>query len=369
MGQKILAVVCGVCLLTFNSLFSQSSDSCGVKDLVQRIERIEKAQKSITVSGQIFGAFSYSSWGTNGKDANKFDLDRSYITVRGKIAEAWSAQLTTDLYRGSDTNTYYKGLGVRMKFAYLDYSPGMWSFKFGLIPGPFHAVEEFAWKYRGIAQTPTDRYGHFSTADLGISATYKLPAQYGEVAAALYNGKGYTNPETDKYKDIAFRAILNPAPQEPLLKSLQISGFAYLGYENGKKYSGLPKNRYGVLAYYAYDIASIGIEYASRVDAPLHPDTTVTGAFFSVVGEIKSPWEIFSEFSLLWRYDAIDPNTSANKDGYDFAVVGIVYKPNTKVTFSLDYQGTFAESKTLKKSSGGFVDYDARYYLHMIVNL
>ena len=359
-------------LVPVTQVFSQGNDSCSntIKELQARIEKLEKSQKSlVSVSGQIFGSYSYSTFGTNGKEYNKFDLDRSYITVRGSIADRWSMQLTTDLYRGADTNTYYKGFGVRMKFAYLEYSPDKWSWRFGLIPGPFHSVEELAWKYRGVAQTGTDRYGYFATADLGISGSYKLPSGYGELGAGVYNGKGYTSPETDKYKDIAFRASLNPFPSHQLLRSLMVAGFTTIGYENGKKYSGLPKNRYGVLGYYSYSIASIGIEYGTRTDAPTHPDTTKTGSFTSVFGEVQSPWNSLDAFSIIWRYDFVDPNTSNDNDGYDFAVVGITYKPNKRITFVADYQGTVAETKNLKTTAGGYVDYDARYFIHMIVSL
>ncbi|MCX7983771.1 MAG: hypothetical protein N3A63_02575 [Bacteroidetes bacterium] len=357
-------------LIMLNVVTGQcQNDSCSWKEVKSRIEKLEKNSQAIKVSGQIFGAYSYSRFGTNGNDFNKFDLDRSYITVRSGLGDGWTAQLTTDLYRGSETNPYYKGFGVRMKFAYLEYIQGEWNFRFGLIPGLFHAIEEAAWKYRGIAQTPTDRYGYFATADLGISATYTLPEKYGDFSLGILNGKGFTNPESDKYKDVILRTTITPFPTDKNFKTLSLSGFTYLGYENGQRYSGLPKNRYGLLAYYSYDILSAGIEYITRTDAPSHPDTTATGSVVSFVSEILSPWEQFSKYSLILRYDQIDPNTSTPHDGYSFIVVGIVYKPNSKVALSLNIQETFAESKTLRRTTGGFVDYDERIYCHMIVNL
>lgn len=369
--MKRLSVVGVGLLILFTGIASAQCqhDSCSYKDLKARIEKLEKGAPTLKVSGQFFGYYTYSRFGTNGKDYNKFDMERSYITVRGTLAENWAAQLTTDLYRGSETNTYYKGFGVRMKFVYLEYILNPWSFRFGLIPGPFHATEEAAWKYRGVAQTPTDRYGYFSTADLGATVTYELPEKYGDLALSILNGKGFTNPETDKYKDVVLRATVKPLPSENTWKNLSLSGFTYLGYENGTRHAGLPKNRYGALAYFSHRSFSVGAEYISRVDAPSHPDTTVTGTVLSIVSEIFSPWEELSKHSLIFRYDRVDPNTAQSKDGYDFVIVGLTYKPNARVTFSLNYQGTFGDAKVLRRSTGGYVDYDERIYCHMIVNI
>ncbi len=346
---------------------AQTIDTTDIQQLKEKVEKLEKAKKQVSISGQIFGAYSYSTFGTNGKDANKFDMERSFLTVRVSLSDSWATQITTDLYRGSDTNTYYKGLGTRMRFIFLEHNIDNWQFRFGMIPGLFYTVEELGWKYRGIAQTPTDRYSFLTTGDFGIFGTYKLPSGYGEVSATLVNGRGFTNFEADKYKDIGARFVLYPFVKDPVLKPLMVAGFGYKGYENGRRYSGLPKNRYGIMSYYVYDIVSLGVIYAYKTDAPSHPDTTQNGALVSVFGEIKSPWEVSAPFSFVWRYDRNDPNTLVDKDAYDFIIAGITYKPNPKITFALDYQGTIAQSKTLRKVGGGFVDYDARYYVHVIV--
>jgi len=370
---RVVAVaLCGVLISCVASGRSEKKDTTQ-NDLAVRVEKLEqqlKAQKPspFTVGGTIFSYYVYSREGVNGKDYNRFDFDRSYITVKGQLAEGWKVQLTTDMYRGADTNTFYKGLSVRMKFAYVEYAPGDFSVKLGLIPGQFNSIEEAAWKYRGIASVPSDRYGYLPTADLGASVGYTIPDKYGEVSAFITNGKGYTAPEADKFKDFTVRATVKPMPNDPYLKTLSVAAFASKGYESSKKFGGLKKDRIGGAVSYAYDIASVGLVYVSKTDAPLDPEVTVGGSAISVFGEVKAPWDCVSQFSLIARYDAVEPSKAKANDKYNFLIAGLVYKANDKVTFSFDFQGLTGEAfTTLAKSGGGAVHYDGRLYLHTIV--
>jgi phosphate-selective porin len=372
--MKVMLLLALLLAGVVNVVFAGFADSsqADTKDLVARIEKLEQQIKAIktaspfSVSGQILGSYMYSPSGVE-KDKNSFDLDRSYITLRGTFADTWKAQITTDLVRGTDS---YKGFIVRLKFAYVEYVPTNFSVKLGMIQTPFVGVEEPAWRYRGIAKTATDMYKYFATADLGASIQYTLPAKFGDVVLYVLNGAGYDNPESEKFKDVAVRATITPLVTDELFKTLAVSGFYYNGNDNSKKFGGLTKNRYGALLSYSYKIASVNAEYLSRSDSTSgNPTVSTNGNVVSIFGEIKSPFEEYNQFSLVYRYDKVTPNNDVSALSSDYFIFGLSYKPNEKLAFALDYQPTYYATKTLKMTDNTYTDFDQKIYLHMMLNL
>lgn len=323
----------------------------------------------ISFGTTIFGNYSYTIDGIEGKDANKFDLERVYFTLKAQPSDDVKVQVTTDIYRNAGSGSYYNGMSVRLKFGFIDYSPiSALSVKFGMIPGPWNGSVEQQWKYRGVAATASDKYGYFATADLGASVTYTLPEKFGEVAAYILNGEGFTNPESNRFKDYVVRATLTPFPANDLLKSFTVGGYSYIGTTGSKR--ALKKHRFGGLIGYSYSIASVGAEYNIRKDAPTNPDTVFSGNVFSVFGEVKAPFEpVKNKLSLIWRYDVSEPNESKGRDMLRFYVLGLAYKVSDKLTVVFDRQDLIAEGKTIRQTAGTFTDKDKRWFLHTILNL
>ncbi|MCX6135358.1 MAG: hypothetical protein NTU47_16250 [Ignavibacteriales bacterium] len=322
-----------------------------------------------TFGAQFFGNYTYVINGTDGKDYNKFDMERVYFTMKSQIADDWKFQITTDIYRNAAAGSYYAGLAVRLKFAYLDYAPlqGL-SVKFGMIPGVWNSTEETAWRYRGIEKTISDKNGYFSTADVGLSATYALPSKLGEVAAYMVNGDGFSAVEANRFKDYSVRATLTPFGSVELLKSFAVSGVASFGA--GGTTRALQRDRYGALVGYSYSIFSLGAEYLVRKDAPTNPDTVRTGNVYSLIGEIKAPFaDLQSKLSLVVRFDGIEPNVDKGGDQTHYLIAGLVWKVTDKLTLALDNQILFCETNSLKRAPDNvLLDTDRRWFLHTILN-
>jgi hypothetical protein len=185
----------------------------------------------------------------------------------------------------------------------------------------------------------------------------------------VLNGQGYTKPEADKLKDVAIRATITPLTSDELFKTLAVSGFYYNGYDNSKKYGGLTKSRYGALVSYSYKFVSVNAEYIARTDSAVGQLTTTNGNALSLFGEIKSPVEDFNQFSIVWRYDKVNPNADLSAPSYDYFVFGVTYKPNDKLAFAVDYQPTYYATNTLKKTDNTYTGFDQKIYLHMMLNL
>ncbi len=321
-----------------------------------------------TFGGTLFGNYTYVINGTDGKDFSKFDLDRVYFTMKAQVADDWKFQLTTDIYRNTAAGTYYSGLAIRIKFAYVDYAalPGL-SVKFGMIQGVWGGTEESFWKYRGIAKTLSDQNSYYSTADLGVSATYALPGKLGEVAITMNNGDGYQSPELNRYKDYAFRASLTPFTSVEALKSFAVSGIGSIGSAGTTR--ALDRNRYGALVGYAYSCVLVGAEYIVRKDAPTNPDTVKTGNAFSLFAELKAPFAgLESKLSFIARYDGVEPNVDKGGDQTHFVVAGVVWKATDKLTFAIDNQLLIAETNAMKRTTDNvLLNTDRRWFLHTIL--
>ena len=215
----------------------------------------------------------------------------------------------------------------------------------------------------------TDRNGYYPTADIGVSLAYALPGKMGELAGFILNGSGYASPETNRFKDFGLRASFSPFQNDPLLKQLVLAGYLYKGSNLSTKSLALQRDRFGALAAYGYSLATLGVEYSVRRDALSNPDTVTGGNALSLFGEIKAPFEdLKSALSLVWRYDVVEPNDDKGGDMSRFAITGIAYKPNEKLTFVLNRQWTLAETASLKSNDGTKTDRDSRWFIHTIIN-
>jgi hypothetical protein len=191
----------------------------------------------------------------------------------------------------------------------------------------------------------------------------------GDISGFMLNGSGYTSAETNRFKDFALRVSVSPFVDDPLLQPLTIAGYAYKGSNAGKTGLALQRDRFGALISYAYNIASIGVEYDVRKDAPSNPDTTLSGNGLSIFGEIKAPVEeLRSKLSLVWRFDVYEPNVDKGADMQRYNILGLAYKPHERLTFVLNKQWTKAESAVLVRTDNTKTTYDGRWFLNAIVN-
>jgi len=330
---------------------------------------ITSIQHAAQFEGQVFSFYSYTTDGIEGKNYNRFDLDRMYLTAKVQLFDQGKFQLTSDLFRNSAVGTYYPGFSLRIKFAFLDYSPvSPVSIKLGVIPGVWSGFVDSFWKYRGLSSSVTDRNGYYSSADIGVQVLYKLPWNIGAVSAFMLNGNGYAAPESNRFKDFALRASFAPFQADPIFSQFVVAAYGYKGSTQSIAGDALPRNRYGAMVSYGYWYASAGVEYNIRTDAPASADSLVNGNAFSVFGEVKAPFaEWANTLSLIWRYDVVDPDMKSGGDISRFGILGIAFKPDERLTFVIDRQSTKAETATMIRNDGTKTDYDNRWFLHALI--
>jgi hypothetical protein len=315
-------------------------------------------------SGVIYGNYKFQTDSASKaplgqKAPNKFDIERVYLNFRMPAGDHGSIRVTTDVFNNANGN-YYNGWTARLKYAYFQYA---FNPSFLARVGMLHTVvidhEEGFWP-RWISQTAVERAGFFSSSDVGVAGLGTLGNKMGEVYATITNGSGYSQSETDRFKDFAARLSLTPlARGTSILKTLTITPWFYKGATGSAAPASftdpLKKDRYGIFGGVKDRRLSAGLEWAQRTEdvetlTAGPPPTQVVADRkgrlldgFAVVrpGEWADATKK-SPLGLVARYDIFKLNTAsttAPDAEYKLLILGAFWDLNQKASFSIDYQG------------------------------
>lgn len=337
----------------------------------------------IDFSGVIFGNYnvrtdSAAKAATGGKAPNQFTIERVYLTFRMPVGNRASIRATTDIFQNTNSasNSFYAGWVVRLKYGYLQYNflndiGGHKGFNaLGRI-GMLHTVvidhEEGFWP-RYLSQTGVERFGFFSSADLGVATQVSLPGKFGEVYGTITNGPGYTSAETDRFKDFAARLSITPfGKQTGWLQTFTISPWVYRGltasrYANGGTgqvgpvTEGVARNRWGIFAGVKDPRLTLAAHYARRTEGfePANANTPAvartvidsTGSLISVYGiarPVTWTWaKNTAHLGVVARWDRFTPRTALT-GSQQLVIAGLQLEPSARTALTLDYQSLAPE--------------------------
>lgn len=323
---------------------------------------------SLDFSGILFANYQYRQE-SSARSANRFDVERAYLTFRVPAGKRASVRITTDLFQQTSpgADAYYRGWSVRAKYAYLQYNylaKQAWgaSARIGLLQTVFIEHDETFWP-RWIGNSPTERAGYFSSADAGIANTLTLPGRRGEIYSTITNGPGYTSRETDRFKDFATRFTVTPwlGNASHPLRSTALSAWAYKGAVASRFVNGgsgqvgsvgdaLDRSRWGVHVATSLRQVILAAQYAQRMDegeSGLNTTTSPrqvtdsTGVLMSVYTIVR-PFTARESakphpFSILARFDRVITNTDSD-DAYDVIIAGVIWDFTSRFSLSLDHQ-------------------------------
>src|ERR1700680_718195 len=345
----------------------------------------------VDFSGVLYANYQYRT-DVAAQSANKFDLERAYLTFRMPAGDRASIRITADVFQQltAPNDSYYKGWVVRAKYAYLQYDLiKSATVNANIRGGLLHTVvidhiEQF-WP-RWISQTPVERAGFFSSADAGVATLWTLPDKVGEFYATITNGPGYTSRETDRFKDYAARLSITPfsAADNKVLRTFALTGWTYQGATASKFVAGgagqvgqigshLPRTRSGAFVGLRdprlvlggeYDVRKDGGETEANTIASPRAEVDSSGRLIAGFAVVK-PFQLLTNstfpLGLVGRYDRFTPNTAVS--GYlNTIIAGLTWDLTKKTALSLDYQ------EQLPKS--GLVGFTATktYFLHLVAN-
>ncbi len=343
-----------------------------------------------TVEGRI-----YSSWWMNMTDTtmmvdsatavdykgwNQFSLDRSYVTIKSKLSDYTSLNITTDL-RDSKDEMFgsFAGYMIVLKFAYADwkmnFAPEKLSLRLGLQPTRYlDAVDGMMWGHRYVLNSVGDLNKILTTSDLGATINYNIgeKSKYGYAGLSIWNGTSYTDlNEHNKSKDINPYLVFKPLSGNPDFEKTMIAAQFYTGTRNMVIDSSMKAGDYkrqiiSVGANLAYkDMFNVGGEFWSNTLGQGPSTDDVKASAISIFGNLKfrsltgedSP---FRTLGLFGRYDMTDPNTDVDDNGSSLLIAGVECTPVKGVAASLNFRNKSYQAD-LKSESFLFLNTEFRF--------
>ncbi len=286
---------------------------------------------------QAFGNFHAGFGALDGE--RQFEMDRAYLGYEYNFGNGLSIKGVVDMGAkgdGYDRIVYLKNMQVSWK-------KGRWTLNGGLISTTqFNAVEKF-WGYRYIYKSFQDQYKFGSSADLGLSASFKA-ADWVTIDAIITNGEGYKKVQ---YKDgfqYGLGATFTPA------KGLTMR--AYVGLN--EQPDGKNVMNYAAFAGYKNDRFSLGAEYNYMQNYKGVADHDKSG--FSVYGTVvANKW-----LNVYARYDNLmSKDDWAQSDDEGMLLVGAQFKVGKNVKLAPNFRMTMPKADG---AENGYAVYASCYF-------
>jgi len=274
------------------------------------------------VTGKIFSNYHFQ---LNQSNANQgFELQRAYLGYSYKISDLFSTKVVLDM--GNPSNGSKLERTAYVKNALVNFKKDNLSINFGLIGTTAFKVQEKFWGNRYLFKSFQDQNKFNTSADMGISASYKL-AKGLSVDASITNGEGYKKLQQDnsyrygvgltyKMSDFTFRAYADMYQKDDNIGP---------DLEN--------QNTVALFAGYKHDIFSIGAEYNMLSNYKFADKKNMNG--FSIYSTVN----ISKKLNVFGRFDGLSSKDDWNTkmDG-NTIIAGLEFNPVKYVTISPNIQ-------------------------------
>lgn len=257
---------------------------------------------------QVFGNF-HSEFGAQNDDRG-FDLERSYLGYEYKLGKGLSVKGVMDIGKSSDVSDNHRLAYI--KNAMVSWKTGKLTLNGGLISTTQFNFQEKFWGYRYVMKSFQDQYKFGSSADLGLSATYKFSDML-SADAIVVNGEGYKKVQKNDGLNYGLGFTLTPIEGF----QLRVYGGLNESAEEGKK----DVANFAAFAGYKHEKFTIGAEYNHMWNASNKKDADQYG--YSVYGSVK----VGNTTELYARFDDLHSKNDWNKaKDEQAAILGAQFK-------------------------------------------
>ena len=307
----------------------------GITAQAQDAKREEPKGKAIV---QVFGNF-HTGFGTENDDRG-FELERSYLGYEYKLGDGLTVKGVMDIGKSSDVSDYQRIAYI--KNAMVSWKTGNLTLNGGLISTTQFNFQEKFWGYRYIMKSFQDEYKFGSSADLGISATYKF-ADWISADAIIVNGEGYKKVQKDDGLGYGLGVTLT------LTEGLQMRLYGGLNEasEEGKK------DIVNLAAFVGYkgDNFSIGAEYNQMMNASNKEDADQNG--YSIFASMN----LTKEAALYARFDDLYSKNDWNKaKDESAAIVGAQFKLGKYVKIAPNFRMSIPKADGMEELYSAYVN-------------
>lgn len=187
-------------------------------------EAATHAEGPIRAGFEIFAQYKYSNLKAQDGTTSwfhAFDVPRVHAALeagskrlRGRVL----VEATRSAAEGALIGVAGDSLVLRVREAYGAVRPiEALELSAGVVPTLTIPELDGTWMMRAVAPSALEASGFASPADLGARARFDFPKQYGYVAAAVYNGEGYTSRELNRGKSFEGAVEVHPLATGALL--------------------------------------------------------------------------------------------------------------------------------------------------------
>jgi hypothetical protein len=309
---------------------------------------------------------------------NQFSLDRSYMTMKSKLSDYTSVNITGDLRATSG----FSGYDLILKSGYANvimpfYQP--LSLTLGLQPTKYpEFVDGVVWQRRYMEKNIGDRFGFLTTSDLGATINHNFgeKAKNGWAGLSIWNGTSYTSvTDNNNNKDINLYAAIKPLANNPDFQETAIGGQIYLGTQNEVFDTTMDAGDYkrqivsfgGKFNYKGY--FDIGADYwmntlgqgPSPAEDLKQNAMMLFGALY--LKNLVSETSMLRTLDFIARYDLYDPNTDsdAGENNENQIILGVECTPMSGVNASINYRTIGFEDSDLDSQNYLYFNTEFRF--------
>ena len=283
----------------------------------------------VSITGFMFaegkiGGVTYFDY-SNTEKASGFNFQRQYFGYGGEVSDQVSYKILFDVGR-SDSDTR---LTTYLKKAQVNYKSSFGKFNFGLIGMNTYGIQESNWGYRFIEQSAIDKYKFSATADIGLGFSRSLIDNL-NLSLLFVNGEGFKKPQGDKYHKIAFNATYG---EGNLNKNDGYNGGLVYTTENTDTTATTMTSLFG-------GFAGMGLRLGGEYDM------LTIGSVESNIISVSANYAVRDKIDIFARYDMVDDNDDANKNGKNYLVTGIVLTCDGGISVAPNLRMTTFENET-----------------------
>ena len=287
---------------------------------------------------QVFGNF-HSGFGETNNDRG-FELERSYLGYEYKLVDGLSVKGVMDIGKSSDVSDYQRIAYI--KNAMVSWKKGDFTLNGGLISTTQFNFQEKFWGYRYIMKSFQDEYKFGSSADLGLSVSYKF-ADWISADAIIVNGEGYKKIQKKDGLNYGLGLTLTP------VKGFQIRLYGGLNEssEEGKK------DIVNMAAFvgYKHDKFTIGAEYNQMWNSSYSDNADQSGYSIFASAKLSKLADIYARFDDLNSKD--DWNIEKDESA---AIIGAQFKLGKYVKIAPNFRMSIPKADDAKNGYSAYIN-------------
>ena len=278
----------------------------------------------------VFSNF-HTGFGSNNDDRG-FALDRSYFGYQYDMGKGLSFKAVMDVGKSSDVSDM-------QRVAYIKNAQASWkhnrlTLNGGLISTTSFKVQEDFWGYRYMKMVLQDYYKYASSADLGLSASYKF-ADWVSGDAIVVNGNGYKKLQVNDGLLYGMGWTFKP------VKGLTLR--VYGSYNEGDKPAAEDIYVYAAFAGYKNDHFSLGAEYNVIQNMNNVKDADLEGVSLYTTVKLGKKVNAFARYDNIWSKD--DWNIKKDESTY---LAGVEIRPCKYVKIAPNFRYNVPKGSDMK---------------------